>query len=278
MNRIHISRNRQSLGQFWPNEVATGLRTGRFHPTDLAWQDPMETWKPLAEFPGLPEVEITLPPLPEPVAEPAGPGEPAWEQRRALGFFRALFRTMGQVLSTPAATFRAIEPTLPIQNALLYFVLLASLCSYIQQGYNLSLMLAFPDLLKPLGDKATPAFVLQSAAMNMIITPFFLAGMTFAFSGVLHLLLTLLGVREPSFPVTIRVFCYSVGTSYLLLLMPLCGPFIALVFAVVYLIVGLKEAHRTDAIRPLAAVVLPTVLLVFAYLLLAVNMLKGGIK
>jgi hypothetical protein len=279
MNRIHISRNRQSLGQFWPNEVATGLRTGRFQPTDLAWQDPMESWKPLAEFKDLADVELGPPPLPEVPAAPVGPGEPSWEQRASLGSIRALGRTIAQVLSAPAATFRGMESTAPIQNALLYFLLLATVCSWVQQGYNLSIMLVFPDLLKvSMGDKVTTGFIVQTAAMNMVLTPFFLAGMAFVVSGVLHLLLTLLGLREPNFALTIRVFCYAAGTSYLLLLMPLCGPLFALVFMVIYGIVGLKEAHRTDAIRPLVAVVVPTLLLVFGYLLLAINLFKGGLK
>ena len=42
MNRIHIARNRQSLGQFSPEEVAQGLASGELLLTDLAWREPMD--------------------------------------------------------------------------------------------------------------------------------------------------------------------------------------------------------------------------------------------
>jgi hypothetical protein len=51
---IFINRNRQSLGQFDEQDVADGLKSGKFLPGDLAWQEPMESWKPLAEFTNLP--------------------------------------------------------------------------------------------------------------------------------------------------------------------------------------------------------------------------------
>ena len=56
MNRIHIARNRQSLGQFSPEEVAEGLASGKFLATDLGWREPMEEWMPLSEFTDLPQV------------------------------------------------------------------------------------------------------------------------------------------------------------------------------------------------------------------------------
>ncbi len=54
MGMIFINRNRQSLGQFDEQDVADGLKSGKFLPGDLAWQEPMDSWKPLAEFTNLP--------------------------------------------------------------------------------------------------------------------------------------------------------------------------------------------------------------------------------
>ena len=54
MAMIFINRNRQSLGQFDEQDVADGLKSGKFLPEDLAWQEPMDSWKPLAEFSNLP--------------------------------------------------------------------------------------------------------------------------------------------------------------------------------------------------------------------------------
>lgn len=51
---IFLNRDRESLGQFTAQEVANGLESGRFLPTDLAWREGMETWQPLATFQDLP--------------------------------------------------------------------------------------------------------------------------------------------------------------------------------------------------------------------------------
>lgn len=63
MARIFLNRGGQRLGEFTPQEVADGLRSGRFLPGDLAWREPMEVWQPLSAFADLP-----------PAGEPAGPG------------------------------------------------------------------------------------------------------------------------------------------------------------------------------------------------------------
>ena len=54
---IHINRDRESIGKFNDQDVADGLKSGRFLPTDLAWREPMESWQPLATFTDLPPPE-----------------------------------------------------------------------------------------------------------------------------------------------------------------------------------------------------------------------------
>jgi len=54
---IHINRNRENIGQFSAQEVADGLKNGRFLPGDLAWRDPMPAWEPLSTFTDLPPPE-----------------------------------------------------------------------------------------------------------------------------------------------------------------------------------------------------------------------------
>jgi hypothetical protein len=285
MNKIHISRDRQLLGHFYPEEVAVGLRTGRFHPTDLAWQDPMEAWKPLSEFEDLPKVEVAPePPPPLPTAEPPpvvvappAPPEPAWERGGISGFLH----TIGQVFLEPAGTFRQFLPAAPIGRALTYYLLLATTGFWLLLIYNLVFMLLAPGMvpmpempaeLKPqFGEKVTAWMLVLGCITNMIIAPFFLAGLAFVSSGFLHLLLTLFGVAQPVFAVTIRVFCYAVGTASLFVYIPLCGPLFFVPASVILLIIGLKEAHRTDVARAMAAVMIPAAILGFGYILLGLQ-------
>jgi len=287
MSKIHISRNRQSLGHFFPGEVAVGLQTGRFLPTDLAWQDPMETWKPLSEFSDLPAVEADpeeLPPLPEvatPVAPPPAPtGEPAWEKPGMAGLPGRLVETVSQIFSRPATTFRGLNPSASIGRAFVYYLLLATFSTWISLIYQIVLLLMVPDSFpkSPLTEKMTPSMLVASLVLNIVIAPFFLAGMAFVASGFLHMLLMLFGVSQPNFMVTVRVYCYAVGTAFLMMLIPACGVLIFLPSSIFLLILGLKEAHRTDVVRPAIAVIIPAVAVIFLYGLLFVAMQSGMIK
>ncbi len=121
---IHIARDRQQLGQFTEDEVAEGLKSGRFLPTDLAWREHMPAWIPLAEFDDLPDPETTSLDMPPPILEvvgeiPASPAtlEPAWERSAELGLFAAISRTLAEVLLNPTRTFAAMTQTGGLSSA-----------------------------------------------------------------------------------------------------------------------------------------------------------------
>jgi hypothetical protein len=57
MAMIHINRDRENIGKFNDQDVADGLKSGRFLPTDLAWREPMTSWEPLSTFTDLPPPE-----------------------------------------------------------------------------------------------------------------------------------------------------------------------------------------------------------------------------
>jgi hypothetical protein len=65
MAMIHINRDRENIGKFNDQDVADGLKSGRFLPTDLAWREPMTSWEPLSTFTDLPPPEETAEPAPE---------------------------------------------------------------------------------------------------------------------------------------------------------------------------------------------------------------------
>ena len=49
-SKIFVQRHGNSLGAYSRQEIAEGLRSGKFLITDLAWQKPMEQWKILSFF------------------------------------------------------------------------------------------------------------------------------------------------------------------------------------------------------------------------------------
>ena len=65
MALIHINRDSENIGKFNDQDVADGLKSGRFLPTDLAWREPMTSWAPLSTFTDLPPPEEITEPIPQ---------------------------------------------------------------------------------------------------------------------------------------------------------------------------------------------------------------------
>ncbi len=66
MAMIFVNRESQSLGQFTDQEISNGLESGQFLPSDLGWQEGMETWQPLSAFTKLPPPGAVVSPRHEP--------------------------------------------------------------------------------------------------------------------------------------------------------------------------------------------------------------------
>ncbi len=106
MSKIFLNRNRVSLGQFTPEEIAAGLKSGKFLPTDLAWKEGMEGWQPLSTFTDLATLADTLPTPPPfesaPVLTEADlPPLPSWEQKEKSGRWRHWARASRKSCSVP---------------------------------------------------------------------------------------------------------------------------------------------------------------------------------
>ena len=78
-------------------------------------------------------------------------------------------------------------------------------------------------------------------------------------SGILHVMLLILGGAARDFEATFRVVCFA-EAPYIIGLLPFCGQFIAGVWWIVLCIIGLVHAQRTSGGKAAAAVLLPIVL------------------
>ena len=125
--KIWINRAGQNLGTFTLEEVQRGLNQGQYVPTDLGWQEGMESWKPLAEFAGLQmpaqqgraspltPVSPSSPDVPPPLSEATlatvedVEDGPAWERRKELGLVKALTQTWKEVLFNPNVSFARMK-------------------------------------------------------------------------------------------------------------------------------------------------------------------------
>ena len=262
MNRIHIARDRQALGQFSPEEVAEGLASGEFLPSDLAWREPMENWKPLSEFTDLPPAPRSLvpPALPQPPGDLPTPAEPAWERRKQLGTFSALVETVRQVLAAPVGTFKAMKREGGQSTPLFFYLLVTTFATWAAMAYQLTVVMMNPEaMLGPLAKSLNTASLIGIQVLSMALAPLLLILVAYCAAGIFHLVFQLLGSSQP-FEVTFRAYCYAVAPASVFRLIPICGDFLFFIAGLVLLVFSFRETLRIDGTRATIGVILPSLL------------------
>ncbi len=276
MSRLHLNRDRQNLGQFPPEEVAAGLASGRFLPTDLAWREGMETWQPLAAITDLPVIAEVIPPADDPDAteiRPTSPGgtEPAWERRDEIGHARAAFDTVRQVITDPIATFRNMARTGGLLWPFLFFYVLQIACGLVGVLESLVWVRVLPaSLVQHLGKDPVNA---MTSGLIFSVPAMFLSGviMPFVLSGTYYGAVRLLTKKETTFETIFRSYCYLAGAISALNLLPVPPIiFVQITFAVflvvvviTYQVIALREAVGLTTPEAAMVVFLPILLCCF---------------
>ena len=259
MAMIHINRNRENLGKFNEQEVADGLKTGRFLPTDLAWREPMPTWQPLSTFTDLPEpsseesVQIPVHGLPSESTENI---EPAWERASGLSLGAAI-ETVRQVFSNPKTTFQNLPPTGGLGRPLFFYTLVGWISGGTAIFYQITAASINPEMF--LGEAAkglTQGTIVAAGIAVVLFLPLFLIAGAFIWAAIVHLFLMITGASRHGFEATFRALAYSSGATSMLQLVPLCGGYLYPVAHLVYGVIALKEVHRTDLWRVVLSMVL----------------------
>jgi hypothetical protein len=278
--KIWINRAGQNLGTFTSEEVQRGLNQGQYVPTDLGWQEGMESWKPLAEFVGLQMPVQQAEPAPLAPTFPSSPhvppplGEatlaifddvedgPAWERRKELGLVKALTQTWKEVLFNPNVSFLRMKTSGGYAAPFLFNLTMVVIYAFFTTIYQVLLSGVFAaaagaahngsNSLNGLNVGLPP--LLNLGAMIVLIP--LLVGFTFVNAGITHLCLALFKGTSRNYEATYRVICYSYST-WIFALVPCAGGLVASVWGVVSTIIGLSKVHRTEGWRAAVAVLLP---------------------
>ncbi len=274
--KIHINRAGQSLGQFLPDEVRKGFNEGKFFADDLAWQDGMAMWKPLGEV-----LDLVAPASGENEAAPLVPTPPEsdgpeWEQRDQLGFFKALFDTIHDVLLEPTATFSRMKLRGGFGAPLVFFLIFSMVGAIATEFYKIAFR-SFGGLF--LQGEQAHALMAQMGTTSeslgaLIIMPIIFVIGVFLGAGVLHICLMLVGGANRPFEATFRVMAYTGGAVALLNLVPGCGMLIGMVWGFIVEIIGLSEVQKISKGRAALAVLLP---LIVCFGLILLGLVVSGI-
>lgn len=272
MVRIHVSRDRQTLGIFPAEEVSAGLKSGKFLPTDLGWKEGMDAWQPLAAFTDLPEAPDTnvggameapivgATTAVDVAAVDASQVEPAWERRGQLGIGTAIYQTIIQVLTSPTATFSRMKQDGGFGGPLIYFLIIGVVVTFIAGIYNGLWNTYVPsEIFKSAPQYNSPGFIWIAVASVVFFSPIYLTIAAFLGAGITHLCLMITGGANKPFESTFRAVSYVVGSTQILMLIPFCGSLLAWGWNLVGLSIALKETHQTDTWRAVIAVLLPMI-------------------
>jgi hypothetical protein len=210
------------------------------------------------------------PPLPPPPRDPDR-GAPSWENRHSIGFLRAWFGTIGEVLIHPDRTFQNMNPEGGIGAPFGFYALTVWLTNAIGFFLSIPTFILFRGQQAALLERLSPAlaewvergFSLPGQAFAAFVTRpiIWLVGL-FVASAIIHLLLMLCGGAQRTFETTLRAIAYAAAACSVLDMLPLCGcnVFIMGVAMVVVIPIALTRAHGTDTWRAVLAVTLPAFL------------------
>jgi hypothetical protein len=181
-----------------------------------------------------------------------------WEREAS---FDAYWDTVWEAIRSPHDAFQAMRRRGGFGNPMGFF-LVSIVLGQIFLLIEVALLSAGSKLLLGQQIDWAPFFIglgilatamIFSAIVNSILGSFFGAAL-------LHLGLALVGGAHAGFEATYRVHAYGHGSVYLLLAVPIVGPFFYFVMYFVVLIYGLMFAHETSGPKATFAVLFPTLL------------------
>jgi hypothetical protein len=169
--------------------------------------------------------------------------EPALERVPQMGLLPALLETIQQVLFHPRATFEHVANPGNIRRPLLFalaMIVLVLLGGW--SAYHLSQLVEFFG-----------GWDLDLEASFFVRLYSWYFAILFLGTGFAYLTLRVLAPRQASLERTFRVYAYVLGSTHLLLLVPIFGPLLRDLWLVFSTVVALKAAHQVKLWHAIAA-------------------------
>lgn len=173
-----------------------------------------------------------------------------WQRRHELGFARAIWQTIVQVLLKPGEFFSHLEVKPSYGEAFIYYLLV----SFSSGVLALLASLPFDKQLK-----------LPQVLVAFIVLPIALSLGIFVASAMLHLFV-LLFRGEGGYKATFDILAYNASSS-IFGIIPFAGNFIGMAWGLVVGVIGFKRLHRMSTGRAVCAYAgIPIVVAVVALL------------
>jgi hypothetical protein len=190
-----------------------------------------------------------------------GRSKTAWEEAATQWTFSGLVTTLKGSLFNPTEFFRMMNVTGGLTGPMLYAMIVGTTGIMLFYFWQIALRDTYPASLTSglQGTAGVTMFTGVGMGVMAVITPFVIIAGLFLGSGMLHLLLLMVRGAKNGFEATFRVMAYAYGSN-IFMAVPFCGGFIAALWNIVVVIIGLKEAHGTSGGKAAFAVLFPVIL------------------
>jgi hypothetical protein len=198
----------------------------------------------------------SFPTPPTPPSSGARTGPP-WEQPGA--FFQRWLDTAKTILLDPMNGFSNVSRTGGLGAPLTYYAVGAAPAILAMVLFQL---IGIGGSMMGGGDSAGPAALIGGAGMIgflVVLVIWFLLGF-FIGTGIVHLVLSLIGGAKHGYEATARAFAYAYGSAVPIAMVPICGGAIAGIWALICVVMGLANMQETTPVKAAIAIFAPLVL------------------
>lgn len=176
-----------------------------------------------------------------------------WEDRKSIGFFKALFETIKRVLFKPGEFFSLLVVKDSIKSPYLFYYIVAYTSGILSVIVSMA--------IKPVPN---PAFTLIFSVIFMaVITSF----AVFIGAGVLHLGVMMFGGKG-GYKGTLNVLAYASSTQ-IFSIIPFIGGLVSGIWSIVVGVKGFKRVHNMSTVRAVFAYLSILVILTVIGLMIA---------
>lgn len=182
-----------------------------------------------------------------------------WENRSELGLWEGIYQTSKAVLFSPEKFFKSMTFTGGLKEPLAYGLLFGSMGTMVGFFWQFlllgsSLRSIDPDLIGQL-----PMGLIFF--MIMLISPIFVILTIFFTSGIIHLMLLIVGGGKNGFEATFRVISYS-QVAQILGVIPFIGGIIGGLWLAIVQFIGLRAIHEISYLKVVMAFLIPVIALI----------------
>jgi len=196
-----------------------------------------------------------------------GPESTAGIPWEAIQSAQSMLETIKGVLLDSQNTFARAGKNVGIGPAFIYVLILGIAGGLIGQVWGLATS-GFMSSLAGMEGMESFGALAGSGVAGFLLVPVWVVAGVFISAGLAHLSLMIVGGANAGFESTFRVVAFAQGSAAPLQLVPMLGPLIGAIWAIVIEIMGIKELHNTTTGKAAAAVLLPLFVCCCAFLAL----------